>query len=94
MIRSNFIPCCDVMKDQTEYKCDVHSPICPDQVVVLGRDGPYLRAENAEYVLRYCPWCGTKISNKREGFCKDCDLTYGDDYCSCGKKKLIPKDKD
>lgn len=60
--KPNHKGCCDVMISQLNYFCDNHGPLCPDQVVRMGYSSqkPYLQAENAEYLLTYCPWCGKK----------------------------------
>lgn len=60
--------CCVVMKNQLTDRCEQHGVDCPDKVVlrsksVFNDSGIYLRAINAEWVMHYCPWCGSKWSD-------------------------------
>jgi len=62
-----FTPCCETMTDQINYTCDKHKPTCPNQIVALDHNGlPSLRAENGEYYMSYCPWCGKKIEKTQK----------------------------
>lgn len=60
-------PCCDIMTSQLDpTKCKEHGANCPDNVVVIGEQSRklYLESPNANYILNYCPWCGTKVPEK------------------------------
>jgi hypothetical protein len=58
-------PCCATMEWHMNHHCDQHGDNCPDRVVMrsgfTGRWG--LRAENAFYDLRFCPWCGAEVQD-------------------------------
>lgn len=67
--------CCDMMAHQIDEDTCVgyHGVRCPDKVIVRVAkrylededewipEGLQLRAVNASWSFRYCPWCGTKI---------------------------------
>lgn len=66
--------CCDVMKEQLNYKCDLHPDLtCPDIIITKRgtpspwRDSDYiLRGRNADYTCDYCPFCGTDLRRTDE----------------------------
>lgn len=58
-MRKTWTFCCETMKQQLTEYCTQHGYSCPDWVVSLDSEGKiYLKAENACYVLDFCPWCG------------------------------------
>jgi hypothetical protein len=62
-------PCCSIMENQLNYKCDEHNLECPD--IVVKYDDDYekytLHSANAEYECNFCPWCGKKLEINNEG---------------------------
>lgn len=55
--------CCESMKWQLSYRCDQHTgqSMCPDVVVINNNGTLALRAENATFAMKFCPWCGQGI---------------------------------
>jgi len=60
--------CCEMMTENLEMKCEQHdSPFtCPDSLVYFneksGKYGIIIHDGAASYiVIRYCPWCGSKL---------------------------------
>jgi hypothetical protein len=67
--------CCEQMKRQVEYTCEVHPDVseCPDSLVVrltdTGKFGLRVHDGGSSFIaIRHCPWCGTdlleRVSNK------------------------------
>lgn len=56
--------CCGTAKQQLEMFCDQHGWDCPDKVLTLWSDKSFiLKAENADYGIEFCPWCGQNLEN-------------------------------
>lgn len=62
--KPNHKGCCEIMTDALNIWCREHGPLCPDRIVVRNNETNeiFLQAENAEYVMNFCPWCGTKVN--------------------------------
>jgi hypothetical protein len=60
--------CCFALERHSEFNCSIHaSPDeCPDVLVLWNKKwGPVLPIRDGGsnfVVIRYCPWCGAKIS--------------------------------
>lgn len=57
--------CCDTQEQQLTTVCLEHPDYCPDWVIQFTNDHYYLRAPNAIYHAKYCPWCGKKLEKKK-----------------------------
>ena len=56
--------CCDSLKGHLTNKCEQHGLSCPDNIVQIMRNGDYAIPHVdliSYYVIKYCPWCGTKL---------------------------------
>lgn len=50
------------MKNQLKNSCAQHGDYCPDKVLMYSEGIGYLLiANNAEYSIQYCPWCGKAV---------------------------------
>jgi hypothetical protein len=61
-----FAPCCEMMRDQLDWKCDQHSDPAerPDALIgCFGKSktlGLLIHDGGSSFVaIHYCPWCGT-----------------------------------
>lgn len=59
--------CCVTMDRQLNYDCQQHPDnTCPDVVVIRSQKGEYfLKAANATYAMKFCPWCGKKVRRQK-----------------------------
>jgi hypothetical protein len=67
LIITTYRACCESMSRQLNTICTQHGLDCPDWVVRVNREYRnipcrlLLRAPNASYSFKYCPWCGKEI---------------------------------
>lgn len=59
--------CCEMMEENANSACELHPDRfdCPDALIVRGRSGYGLIIHDGGHsavAIRYCPWCGTKLS--------------------------------
>lgn len=61
-------PCCDMMREQLEQTCNLHSPEnCPDVVVLYSPRNreytlPVRDGGDSGIIIRYCPWCAAHLA--------------------------------
>lgn len=63
--------CCDTMKRQLTWSCEVHQDIwdCPDAVVFRSKQNPntygLIIHDGGSSFLRisFCPWCGRRLGS-------------------------------
>jgi hypothetical protein len=73
--------------------CPQHGYNCPDRGIEYFSDSYHIRAPNANYRIKYCPWCSGLLNNEikypkkiaRKDFdqllCHDCALPLKDVMC-------------
>jgi len=105
--RSDQVCCSEMQMHLTlNSDCQQHGYNCPDRGIEYFSSSYHIRAPNANYVIKYCPWCGGKLTNEikyprkitREAFdqllCHDCALPLKEVMCeTCCECIHCHKDK-
>ena len=57
--------CCNFMESHLKHgECEQHGAGCPDQAFTYKSKEWTLKAQNGNYAMFYCPWCGTKLEQE------------------------------
>lgn len=64
--------CCNFMASHLKQgQCEQHGANCPDLAFTFIHGKWTLKAQNGNYQMFHCPWCGTKLPNTEEEFYKE-----------------------
>lgn len=59
--------CCNFMESNLKQgRCEQHGANCPDLPFTFINGKWTLKAQNGNYQMFHCPWCGSKLSNTEE----------------------------